>query len=102
MWPSIATAALLPGEQLVEVRTVLRQVQVLGRFLASRVATAPALADLPRRLPALPELEAALSRMLDEAGVLRDDASPRLAERNELGRHRGHWRRLDLAGSEFG
>ena len=39
----------------------------------------PALADLPRRLHALPELEAALSRMLDDAGALHDDASPRLA-----------------------
>ena len=72
--------AMLGGDRLVEIRTVLRQVQLVGRFLAPRVATMPALADLPRRLHALPELEAALSRMLDDAGVLRDDASPRLAE----------------------
>lgn len=72
--------AMLGGDRLVEIRTVLRQVQLVSRFLAPRVATMPALADLPRRLHALPELEGALSRMLDEAGVLRDDASPRLAE----------------------
>jgi DNA mismatch repair protein MutS2 len=72
--------AMLAGGHLVEVRTVLRQVAVVGRFLATKIAAAPALADLPRRLQAFPELEAALSRMLDDAGALRDDASPRLAE----------------------
>ncbi|MBP1690101.1 MAG: endonuclease MutS2, partial [Deltaproteobacteria bacterium] len=72
--------AMLPGDRLVEIRIVLRQVQLLNQFLAARVGTAPALADLPRRLHALPELEAALSHMLDDAGVLRDDASPRLGE----------------------
>ena len=72
--------AMLPGERLIEIRTVLRQVQLLQRFFASRVAELPALADLPRRLQSLPELEAALSQMLDDAGVLRDDASPRLGE----------------------
>lgn len=72
--------ATLPGERLVEVRTVLRQVDLVRRFLAARVATAPALDDLPRRLHPLPELEGALSRMLDDAGLLRDDASPRLVE----------------------
>lgn len=72
--------SMLPGERLVDVRTVLRQIQLISRFLATRVATAPVLADLPGRLTALPELEAALSHMLDDAGILRDDASPRLAE----------------------
>jgi DNA mismatch repair protein MutS2 len=72
--------AMLPGDRLVDVRTVLRQVQLVSQFLAARVATAPALADLPPRLHPLPELEAALSHMLDDGGVLRDDASPRLAE----------------------
>jgi DNA mismatch repair protein MutS2 len=72
--------AMLGGDRLVEIRTVLRQVQLVSRFLTPRLATMPALADLPRRLHALPELEAALSRMLDDAGVLRDDASPRLGE----------------------
>ena len=72
--------ASLPGERLVEVRTVLRQIQTLQRFLAARVSGMPALTDFPRRLQAFPELEAALTRMLDDAGVLRDDASPRLAE----------------------
>ncbi len=72
--------AVLPGERLVEIRTVLRQVETLRRFLAGKAAGHPALADLPRRLHALPELEAALSRTLDDAGLLRDDASPRLGE----------------------
>ena len=72
--------AMLPGDRLVEIRIVLRQVQLLNKFLAARVGTAPALADLPRRLHALPELEAALSHMLDDTGMLRDDASPRLGE----------------------
>lgn len=72
--------AMLPGDRLVEIRTVLRQIQLLQRFLVTRVATLPALADLPRRLQGLPELEAALSHMLDDGGVLLDDASPRLSE----------------------
>lgn len=72
--------AVLPGERLVELRTVLRQVDLVRRFLAGKVQELPALADLPRRLQGLPELEATLSRMLDDAGALRDDASPRLAE----------------------
>ncbi|MCC6763271.1 MAG: Smr/MutS family protein [Deltaproteobacteria bacterium] len=72
--------AVLPVDRLVEIRTVLRQVETLRRFLAGKVASHPVLADLPRRLRALPELEAALSRMLDDAGLLRDDASPRLGE----------------------
>ncbi len=72
--------AMLPGDRLVEIRTVLRQVELVRRFLAARIATMPTLADLPQRLAALPELEAALSRMLDDTGLLHDDASPRLAE----------------------
>ncbi len=72
--------AVLGGDRLVEVRIVLQQVQALGRFLTGRVRTMPALADLPRRLHAFPELEAALVHALDDAGGLRDDASPRLGE----------------------
>lgn len=72
--------AILAGERLVEVRAVLRQVRVARQFLAPRTAEYPALADLPRRLHAFPELEGALTRMLDDAGLLHDHASPRLAE----------------------
>ena len=72
--------AQLPGERLVEIRTVLRQMDVVRRFLTTRIAEHPALRDLPRRLHGFPELEATLARMLDEAGLLRDDASPRLGE----------------------
>ncbi len=72
--------ALLAGERLIEVRTVLRQARAARQFLAPKVAEHPALAHLPRRLEAFPELEAALSRMLDDAGVLLDGASPLLAE----------------------
>ncbi len=72
--------AILAGERLVEVRTVLRQVRTARQFLAPKVAEFAPLADLPARLHTLPELEATLSRMLDDAGVLRDDASPRLGE----------------------
>lgn len=72
--------ALLPGDRLIEIRTVLRQVQLLSRFLTARVVAMPALSDLPHRLHPLPELEAELSTMLDDAGVLRDDASPRLIQ----------------------
>ena len=76
--------AILAGERLVEVRTVLRQVRTARQFLAPRVGEFPALADLPTRLHALPELEATLSRMLDDAGVLHDHANPRLAELRAL------------------
>jgi DNA mismatch repair protein MutS2 len=72
--------AVLAGERLVEVRTVLRRVRTARQFLVARVAEFPALADLPGRLHALPELEATLSRMLDDAGLLHDHASPHLAE----------------------
>ncbi len=72
--------AVLTGKQLLEVRTVLRQVQSLHRFFQARRTEWPDLADLPARLHAFPELEAALSRMLDDDGLLRDGASPRLAE----------------------
>ena len=72
--------AVLAGDRLVEVRTVLRQAQELRRFLGARLAATATLGDLIRRLPPLPELEAALSRMLDDAGLLHDDASPRLGE----------------------
>ena len=72
--------AQLPGERLVEIRTVLRQVELVRRYLAGKAADFPALADLPRHLQSLPELEATLSRMLDDAGLLRDDASAHLAE----------------------
>src|SRR4029077_1654661 len=76
--------AVLAGERLVEVRTVLRQVRTARQFLASKIAEFPALVDLPPRLHTLPEVEATLSRMLDDAGLLRDDASPRLGELRAL------------------
>jgi len=72
--------AILAGDRLVEVRTVLRQARTARQFLAPKVTEHPALAHLPRRLEAFPEIEAALSRMLDDGGVLLDDASPLLAE----------------------
>ncbi|MCZ2111055.1 MAG: Smr/MutS family protein [Dehalococcoidia bacterium] len=72
--------AVLAGERLVEIRTVLRQVETMRRFLTGRLVDHPALADLPHRLQSLPEVEAVLSRMLDDAGRLLDDASPRLRE----------------------
>ena len=72
--------AVLAGKQLLEVRTVLRQVQSLQRFFHARRSEWPELADLPARLHAFPELEGALSRMLDDDGLLRDGASPRLGE----------------------
>jgi DNA mismatch repair protein MutS2 len=76
--------AILSGAQLVEVRTVLRQVRTVRQFLQPRIADFPALGDLPARLPTLPELESALSRTLDDAGLLHDSASPRLAELRAL------------------
>jgi DNA mismatch repair protein MutS2 len=72
--------AVLPGERLVEIRTVLRQGHALQRFFRGQLAEFPALADLPAALQSFPELEAALGRMLDDAGTLCDAASPRLAE----------------------
>lgn len=72
--------AVLAGDRLVEIRTVLRQARALRQFLQGRVAEYAALADLPARLHPLPELEAALTRMLDDTGALADGASPRLAE----------------------
>src|SRR6185369_10612445 len=58
----------------------LRQVRVARQFLAARAGEHPALADLPRRLHPFPEIEGALTRMLDDAGLLHDSASPHLAD----------------------
>ena len=76
--------AILAGERLVEVRTVLRQARTARQFLAPKVAEYPALGHLPRRLETFPEIEAALSRMLDDTGLLFDNASPRLGELRAL------------------
>src|SRR5262249_33098677 len=75
-----AENAVLPGERLVAIRTVLRQARAVQQFFRGRVAEFPALADVPAALHPLPELEAALARRLDDTGVLLDSASPRLAE----------------------
>lgn len=72
--------AILAGERLVEVRTVLRQARTARQFLAPKVAEHPAIGHLPRRLETFPEIETSLSRMLDDAGLLLDTASPRLGE----------------------
>ena len=68
------------GDRLVEIRTVLAADRARAPLPRRADRDLPRLVDLPERLHALPELEAALARMLDDAGLLRDDASPRLGE----------------------
>jgi len=79
---------VLPGEALVEVRTVLACVRDCADFLRHPVEEGAALAPLRARLAPLPEVEAALRRALDHDGQLLDQASA------ELARVRGAVRRL--------
>jgi DNA mismatch repair protein MutS2 len=81
--PAIAMAApegaALEATSLVEIRDVLSVAKAVRAHLRRdpiHFATLSALADT---LPAAPELEAALARVLDERGQVREDASPALA-----------------------
>jgi len=69
----------LPGDALVEVRTVLECVRDCADFLRNPVDEGGALAPLRARLAPLPEVETVLRRALDHDGQLLDQASDDLA-----------------------
>ncbi len=71
-------AALEPG-RLAEVRDLLATATQVRAFLYRDPTRCPLLAAHADALPAVPELEAALGAALDDAGRVRDDATPELA-----------------------
>ena len=69
---------VLEGQQLRDVLAVVTCARLLARFFRRDAATFDRLKGYADRLPALPDLEAALHRCLDENGGLKDEASPTL------------------------
>jgi DNA mismatch repair protein MutS2 len=82
--PALRTAThegfVLDGAALVAIRSVLATAQSVRAFLRKHGTGVPAIAALPARLLPLPELQASLTRALDEHGEVTDDASDELAE----------------------
>jgi DNA mismatch repair protein MutS2 len=72
--------AILDGNSLVEIRSVLAVLQDTRVFLKKHAKPFPALAELPDHLVPLPSLYQTLVRALDENGDVSDDASDELAE----------------------
>lgn len=66
------------GRQLVDMLVVIEQARRLVRFFRDKAADSDALHEYAVRLPAMPQLSAALERCLNENGNLRDAASPAL------------------------
>lgn len=81
--PDLRSAAhegfVLDGKTLVAVRHTLAAIRAAGGFFRRHAEAAPALAGLCERLIAFPQLEAELSRALDDEGHVLDAASPALA-----------------------
>ncbi len=79
--PSLGRAAadgMLEPQELLEVAQTLAVAREAHGFLHARREQAPRLAIIGARLTPLPDLEAAITRALDEQGRVRDDASPQL------------------------
>ena len=70
--------AVLEGPRLRDIQTTLGVSRQLAQFFRRHARHAPLLADFPASLPALPDLEDALTRCLDDSGTLKDEASPAL------------------------
>ncbi len=71
--------ALLDPLQLLEVRTTLENAERVQRLLSRMGESFPGLADIAARIVPLPHIPQAITRVLDERGEVRDDASPELA-----------------------
>lgn len=71
---------VLDGPSLVDIRSVLSAAAATRAYLKKYATPYPALVHLPEGLPSLSSLQAALSRALDDAGSVTDDASDELAE----------------------
>ena len=72
-------ARLLDEERLLAIRSFLEAEARLAEWLAERAADVPALARVGAELPDLAALVAAIDRVLDPRGRVRDDASDALA-----------------------
>ena len=70
--------AVLEGQKLRDVLAVVTRARLLARFFRRDAAVFDRLKGYADRLPALPDLEAALQRCLDENGGLKDEASAAL------------------------
>ncbi len=68
----------LEGQKLRDVLAVVTRARLLARFFRRDAAAFERLNGYADRLPALPDLEAALDRCLDENGGLKDEASATL------------------------
>ncbi len=78
-------AATLVGSELLQVRDTLIAAERLARFFGRMEVQFPGLADIAGRIRPLPQLEEAISRVLDDRGEVRDSATPELARiRHEL------------------
>ena len=67
------------GEELADVRHALEALRVLHDDLHARQRHAPALWEIGQRVVVIKALEDRIARTIDEAGEVRDDASPELA-----------------------
>jgi DNA mismatch repair protein MutS2 len=72
--------AFVSAEDFLALRLALSNGRLLRQYFDRRKARYPALADTVQRYEALPELEKAIERVIDEEGLVRDDASPGLRE----------------------
>ena len=70
--------AALEGQKLLDILAVVTRSRLLATFFRRDAAGFDRLRGYAGRLPALPDLEAALQRCLDENGTLKDAASPAL------------------------
>jgi len=74
----------LDPEELLDVAQTLEVARRLKGFLEAHRAQAPHLAEVGRRITPHPHLEERIAAVLDDAGQVRDDASPHLRRiRNE-------------------
>ena len=68
----------LEGQKLRDILAVVTRARLLAGFFRRDAAAFDHLKGYTDRLPALPDLETALDRCLDEDGSLKDEASPTL------------------------
>ena len=81
--PALSRAAkggVLTADELLEVGATLAALAETAAFLAGRADEAPELADWATGFEPHPALASEIARSLDEAGQVRDAASPALAE----------------------
>ncbi len=73
-----AAGGTLDPQELLDVAQTLEVARRLKAFLEAHRAQAPHLAELGRRITPQPQLEERIAAVVDDAGEVRDEASPRL------------------------